>query len=149
MQQSSIRNMVKIMLVVVLVMLLVSVRVFEQRLFYDPFYDYFKSDYLNLVFPEFDTLPLFVSMSFRYGINTIVSLAIVQVLFKDWKLTEFATVLYCVFFVILIAVFFLLITHSDSHNNFILFYVRRFLIQPIFLLLFVPAFYYQKLKVNQ
>jgi exosortase F-associated protein len=26
----------------------------------------------------------------------------------------------------------------------ILFYIRRFLIQPIFLLLFLPAFYYQK-----
>ncbi|MFY7758816.1 MAG: exosortase F system-associated membrane protein, partial [Flavobacterium stagni] len=25
-----------------------------------------------------------------------------------------------------------------------LFYLRRFLIQPLFLLLFVPAFYYQK-----
>ncbi|WP_256387090.1 exosortase F system-associated protein [Flavobacterium sp. 140616W15] len=33
-----------------------------------------------------------------------------------------------------------------NHNNLMLFYVRRFLIQPIFILLFIPGFYYQKLS---
>jgi exosortase F-associated protein len=32
----------------------------------------------------------------------------------------------------------------DKENNFVLFYIRRFLIQPLFLLLFIPAFFYQK-----
>jgi len=133
-------------LIVVLVFLLVAIRAFENEIFYDPFSDYFKSDYLNLAFPAYHPMFLFLSMALRYLLNAVFSLAIIQVLFKDWKLTEFAAVLYVAFFVVLMAAFFLLITYSDNHNNFILFYVRRFLIQPLFLLLFVPAFYYQRLK---
>lgn len=132
-----------------LVLLLVMVRTFEARLFYDPFYEYFKGDYLNLAFPDFDGLTLFFSMTLRYWLNTFFSLAIIQVLFKERQLTVFTSVLYAVFFIVLIASFFVLVLYSDSHNNFILFYIRRFLIQPLFLLLFVPAFYYQQLQAKK
>ncbi len=132
-----------------LVLLLAIVRAFEDSLFYDPFSAYFKNDYLNMAFPEYDAFPLFLGMALRYFLNSILSLAIVQILFKDWQLTRFAAVLYVAFFAILIAIFFLLIVYSDNHNNFILFYIRRFLIQPIFLLLFVPAFYYQQLNIKK
>ena len=139
-------NKIKVVLVVALVLLLAAVRAFEDSLFYDPFSGYFKNDYLNLPFPEFDGVGLFFGMTFRYLLNALISLAIIYILFKDVKLTQFAFFLYVVFFIILISIFFLLITFSDQHHNFLLFYVRRFLIQPLFLLLFVPAFYYQKLQ---
>lgn len=139
-------NKIKVVLVVALVLLLAAVRAFEDSLFYDPFSGYFKNDYLNLPFPKFDGVGLFFGMTFRYFLNTIISLAIIYTLFKDLKLTQFASFLYAVFFIILVSIFFLLITFSDQHQNFLLFYVRRFLIQPLFLLLFVPAFYYQKLQ---
>jgi len=144
MLQKILSNKVKIVLVVLLVLALALIRAFEDVLFYDPFSAYFKNDYLNLAFPTFERLPLFLAMSFRYFLNSALSLAIIYVLFKDLGLTKFASVLYLVFFVILITAFFLLLTFSDSHHNFALFYVRRFLIQPLFLLLFVPAFFYQK-----
>lgn len=139
------KNKLQLMLVMSMVILLASVRAFEDALFYDPFSNYFKSDYLNLPFPKYHPMFLFFSLALRYVFNAILSLVIIKVLFKDWKLTEFAAVLYVVFFAVLITAFFLLITYSDHSSNFILFYVRRFLIQPLFLLLFVPAFYYQKL----
>ena len=146
MLEKLLRNKIKVVLVVALVLLLAVVRAFEDSLFYDPFSGYFKNDYLNLPFPAFDGFRLFIGMTFRYFLNTIISLAVIYVLFKDLKLTQFASFLYVVFFIILISIFFLLITFSDQHQNFLLFYVRRFLIQPLFLLLFVPAFYYQKLQ---
>jgi len=138
-------NKLKLLLLVILVLLLAAIRAFESFLFYDPFLPYFKNDYLNLAFPKFDGFLLFAGMSLRYFLNALISLAIIYVLFKDNKLTQFAMLLYVVLFVLLISVFFILITFADQHNNFLLFYVRRFLIQPLFLLLFVPAFYYQKL----
>jgi exosortase F-associated protein len=52
--------------------------------------------------------------------------------------------LYVFFFLILISSFFVIMYYYGEHNKFILFYIRRFLIQPIFVLLFVPAFFYQK-----
>lgn len=146
MLEKLLRNKIKVVLVVALVLLLAVVRAFEDSFFYDPFSGYFKNDYLNLPFPAFDGFRLFIGMTFRYFLNTIISLAVIYVLFKDLKLTQFASFLYVVFFIILISIFFLLITFSDQHHNFFLFYVRRFLIQPLFLLLFVPAFYYQKLQ---
>ena len=139
-------NKWNVALVVMLVFLLVAIRAFESMIFYDPFSEYFKSDYLNLAFPSYRAFPLFLGMALRYGLNAVFSLAIIQVLYKDYKLTQFAMVLYVAFFVLLMVAFFLLITYSNHHHNFILFYVRRFLIQPLFLLLFVAAFYYQRIK---
>lgn len=137
------KNVVKIGITLLLVVLLAAIRAYENELFYDPFADYFTNDYLNLPFPNFDFWPLILSLAFRYSLNTIVSLAIIFVLFSDVNLIKFSAFLYIVFFVLLIIAFALLITYSDQSNNFALFYVRRFLIQPLFLLLFVPAFYYQ------
>ena len=146
MLEKLLKNKMKVFFVVALVLLLAAVRAFENSLFYDPFSGYFKNDYLNLPFPVFDGFRLFIGMTFRYFLNTIISLAIIYALFKDLKLTQFASILYIIFFIILVSIFFLVITFSDQHQNFLLFYVRRFLIQPLFLLLFVPAFYYQKLQ---
>ncbi|MBD3583310.1 exosortase F system-associated membrane protein [Flavobacterium selenitireducens] len=126
-----------------LVVLLLAVRMFEDRLFYDPFLSYFRNDYLNGPLPAFDATDLFFGLSFRYFLNTMLSLGIIFVLFQDVGLLKFTTVLYLVFFVALMGSFFALL-HFQSQNNFLIFYTRRFLIQPLFLLLFVPAFYYQK-----
>ena len=125
-----------------LIFLLALVRVFESE-FYDPFLEYFKADYLKLPFPDYHGFQLFGSMLLRYSLNTLFSLGIIYVLFKDKMLVKFAAFLYLFFFIVLIIVFFSILSFSDESDTFILFYVRRFLIQPLFLLLFVPAFYYQ------
>jgi exosortase F-associated protein len=132
----------EIIILIMLVFLLALVRLFEED-FYDPFMDYFKSDYLKMPFPDYDSFKLFLSLFFRYALNSLISIVIIQVLFKDFGLVKFASFLYLVFFLILILVFFSILNFSDQENNFLLFYVRRFLIQPLFLLLFVPAFFYQ------
>ena len=129
-----------------LVGLLALIRAFEDQLFYDPFLDYFKNDFANLPLPIFNPFQLFFGLLFRYTLNTFVSLGIIYVLFKDVQMVKFALVLYYFFFMILIISFFYIIFYIKESNNFVLFYVRRFLIQPIFVLLFVPAFYYQKQK---
>jgi exosortase F-associated protein len=149
MLQKLLNNKVKVLLVIIFVLLLACVRAFEDALFYDPFSEYFKSDYLNLAFPEFDAWQLLFGMAFRYFLNSILSLAIIYVLFSDLALTKFAAFLYVAFFVILIIGLLALLQFSDNSNNFMLFYVRRFLIQPVLLLLFVPAFYYQKQQLKK
>lgn len=137
-------NKLKIALVFVCILLLAAIRSYEQVLFYDPFLEYFKGDYLNLPFPKYDAWRLFFGLTIRYCLNTIISLSMIYILFKELELIKFAALLYLIFFVILITAFFGLLNFSDNSNYFILFYVRRFLIQPLFILLFIPAFYYQK-----
>ena len=137
---------IRIALAMLFVMALVLIRAYEDSLFYDPFLDYFKSDYHNLPIPEIDNLQLIFGLFFRYFLNTALSLAIIYVLFKDIDAVKFASVLYFIFFILLLAAFFFILLRNGDTNKMGLFYVRRFLIQPIFLLLFLPAFYYQKQK---
>lgn len=127
-----------------LVCLLALVRLFEYRLFYDPFLAFFKSEFTTKPLPEFDTVKLTVSLCFRYLLNTIISLALLYVAFKQKELVKFSALLYLIFFVLLMAAFFVIIHFFGANYNLELFYVRRFLIQPLFVILFLAAFYYQE-----
>ena len=144
MLQKIVNHKVRILLATLLVMLLALVRAYEDVLFYDPFLNYFKTDYHNLPLPEIETLGLFFGLLFRFFLNTVLSLAMIYVLFKDIEAVKFASILYVVFFVVLVILFFSVLFFFGDTNKMALFYIRRFIIQPIFLLLFLPAFYFQK-----
>ena len=144
MLQTIIKNKVRLMQLLFLVLLLILIRAFENQLFYDPFLDFFKKDFTKLRLPSFNSAQLFLGLLFRYTLNTAISLGIIYVLFKDLPMVKFAFVLYYFFFMILVVAFFYIVYFTRENHNWILFYIRRFLIQPIFLLLFVPGFYYQK-----
>ena len=139
-----VNHKVRILLALLLVLFLALIRAYEDALFYDPFLNYFKTDYHNLPLPEIENVPLFFGLLFRYFLNTVLSLAMIYVLFKDIDAIKFASILYLLFFVILVVVFFFVFSFFGEANKMALFYIRRFLIQPIFLLLFIPAFYFQK-----
>ena len=130
--------------VVLLVFSLVLVRFYQEALFYDPFLAYFKGNFNQMPLPDFNPFQLTLSLLFRYGLNMLLSLGLIYVLFKDKMMIKFIFLLYFIAFLVLIISFFWVIHFYGSHNNFLLFYIRRFLIQPLFVLLFIPAFYYQK-----
>ncbi|MDP3681129.1 MAG: exosortase F system-associated protein [Flavobacterium sp.] len=144
MLQKILNNKLRFVQFLLLVVLLVLVRAFENQLFYDPFLDFFKKDFTKLRLPSFNSSYLFLGLLFRYTLNTVISLGIIYVIFKDVAMVKFAFVLYYFFFMILIVAFFYIVYFANENSNWVLFYVRRFLIQPIFVLLFVPGFYYQK-----
>ena len=134
----------RILFLLVLVFFLATIRIFEKSLFYDPLLNYFKSDYTNLPLPLLNNINLFFGLFFRYILNTILSITIIYVAFKDFGLVKFASILYLIFFVILIGIFFLILSFYGEESKMTLFYIRRFLIQPLLLLLFIPGFYIQK-----
>lgn len=139
-----VRNRKGVFILVILCCLLIGVRAFEDNLFYDPFLIYFNGDYRVSPLPKFDNLFLFFGLLFRYFLNTILSLGIIYFLFKDKGMIQFASIVYLFFFLVLMSAFFFMLHFYGNQNNLVLFYVRRFLIQPLFLILFIPAFYYQK-----
>jgi exosortase F-associated protein len=140
------QNKKRIFFILVLVFLLLLIRAFESQLFYDPFLVYFNGDYLKMPLPGFNSGLLFLGLLFRFSLNAIFSLSILYLLFNDREMISFTAVLYGLLFVILTAVFFFIIYFFESDENLLLFYVRRFLIQPLFVIVFIPAFYFQKLK---
>ncbi|WP_053970278.1 exosortase F system-associated protein [Mangrovimonas sp. ST2L15] len=134
--------------VFVLVILLVLIRYFEDQLFYDPYLTFFKNDYLYIDSPRRETLRLVLSTTLRFTLNTIISLGIIWVLFKDWGAVKFSAVLYGVAYVLLMMLFLYFVVNPRREDYYLFFNVRRFLIQPIILLILIPAFYYQRLQVK-
>ncbi len=130
-----------------LVVMLVLIRAFEDSLFYDPLLQFFEMDYKSLPLPEIDTFALQTAIALRFLMNTIISLAIIWLVFKDIEIIKLSLILYSLLFAILFMAFsFIIFTSQETGGHFVLFYVRRFLIQPIFLLILLPAFYFQKYK---
>jgi exosortase F-associated protein len=142
------KNKISILVIGILMLLLICVRLFENELFYDPFLLFYKTNYEISSFPEVDDLKLFFGLFFRYGLNSLLSICIIYIIFKDLEAIKFVSILYAVFFIVFIAMFFMLLKVIENPNKMLLFYVRRFLIQPIFLLLFIPAFYFQKITTK-
>ncbi len=135
-------NKKSIVAIAVLLLLLVGVRAFEDSLFYDPFIHFFKTEFQHQKLPDFNTFQLFLGLLFRYWLNTVLSLGILYVLFKQKQIITISLWMYVLFFLVLNTIFFVLLYRNPDYM--MLFYVRRFLIQPLFLVLFIPAFYYQK-----
>jgi len=133
----------QIILLLFLIFSLILIRHYADSIFYDPLISFFKSDYSTNPIPQFHTLNLLANVSLRFLINTMLSLAILVLLFKDKGIIKLAAILYLTLFFILILAFSFLLFYSESNKFLPLFYVRRFLIQPIFLLVLIPAFYFQ------
>lgn len=130
-----------------LVLLLVLVRLFEHQLFYDPFIDFYRyGGHLAMEVPPIHFPKLLLNISLRYWLNTLISLAILYVTFQDKNIVKFATLLFALLFGISLATFCLLYFNLNGNNVMGLFYVRRFLIHPIFILILLPAFYYYRLQ---
>ena len=136
----------KIASILFLIGLLVSIRAFESDLFYDPLIQFFKTDHTTGSLPEFDTIMLPVNVGLRYLANTLVSLAILWVLFKDSSIIKLSSLFFLIFFVLLLIVFSYLLYYSNTADYIALFYVRRLLIHPLPLLILIPAFYFHRLK---
>ena len=143
------KNKVKVTYVSILILLLVLIRLFENQLFYDPFLIYFKSEYYHSAFPKFNVFKLFFSLGFRFYLNMVLSLGLLYVLFDDKKIVKFSIFLFMLLGSILLISFFFFLSFFGEESKMTLFYIRRFLIQPIFILLFIPGFYYQKKMSKQ
>ncbi|MCB7481502.1 exosortase F system-associated membrane protein [Christiangramia sediminis] len=130
----------------ILILMLTAVRFFEQDIFYDPLIVFFKSDYLLGIIPPMDMAELMINLTFRYALNTMISLTIIYISFRDLNILKFSAILYVVLYILATAVFIFLVLNIEREHYLALFYVRRFLIHPLFLLILLPAFYYYRLR---
>ncbi|MEO9953980.1 MULTISPECIES: exosortase F system-associated protein [Nonlabens] len=140
---------VKIILSVSLLIIgLISVRVFESYLFYDPFNSYFKNNFQNLSIPDFNVLKFILSLTLRFLINLIISLSIIWVLFKTKSYIKATLWVNLTFYILLLTGFIIFSQFDSNWIKMLLFYIRRFLIHPILLLILVPGFYFTTFTKN-
>ncbi|MBT8272033.1 MAG: exosortase F system-associated protein [Bacteroidia bacterium] len=133
-------------LIMLSVIALAAVRFFENDLFYDPYLQFFKSDYLYIDSPRRETFKLTLFTSLRYLLNTLISLGIIFLVFRDKGMVKFAALLYAIAYVVLILIFLYFVINPRQDDYYLFFNIRRFLIQPLILLILLPAFYYYKIK---
>ena len=132
--------------IALLIIGLVLIRFFENTLFYDPYLLFFENDYLYTDSPTIEVARLIVFTVLRYAMNTVISLAILFFIFKDWSMVKFSAMVYGLAFILLMMAFMYFITKPKQEDYYVFFNIRRFLIQPVILILLLPAFYYHKLK---
>lgn len=123
---------------------LVSVRMLEDRLFYDPFLNYFHEAVKNIEFPSFEWGKLFLGHLFRFVLNLLFSCLIIHCLFKNKEWTVQGAILIAIIFAITFPIYLYCIYTRFEIGYLFSFYMRRFVIQPLVLLLIVPLFYYRK-----
>ncbi|TGV02484.1 exosortase F system-associated membrane protein [Flavivirga rizhaonensis] len=139
-------KLIKYILLFLLFGLLVLIRVYEGELFYDPYLTFFQNDYLYVDSPRREVLKLVSFTTLRYLLNSIISLSVLYVFFKDKSIIKFSMIVYLLAYVILMLIYLYFVINPRQEDYYLFFNVRRFLIQPIILLLLLPAFYYHKLK---
>lgn len=130
----------------ILILLLVLIRQFENVLFYDPYLSFFKNDYLYIDSPRRETFKLVVFTTLRFLLNTSISLGILYFAFLDKSIVKFSALVYIVAYVLLMLVYLYFVINPKQEDYYLFFNIRRFLIQPIILLLLLPAFYYQRTR---
>lgn len=136
-------------LIGLLVIGLALIRYFEHDLFADPLLEFYSSDFSFSDAPEFKTFQVIATTSWRYTLNTILSLGIIWLAFPSRKTLFFSLFFYAFAYVVLITIFWMFISDMQREHYLLIFYVRRFLIQPIFVLILLPAFYYQKNTIKR
>ncbi|MEC3905576.1 exosortase F system-associated protein [Tamlana sp. 2201CG12-4] len=133
-------------LLFILFLMLILIRFFENDLFYDPYLTFFQGDYLYIDSPRREVAKLVAYTTLRYLLNSMVSLAILFLVFKNLNMVKFSGLIYVIAFVMLILIYLYFVINPRQEDYYLFFNIRRFLIQPILLILLLPAFYYHKLK---
>jgi exosortase F-associated protein len=142
-------KVLKIGLIGFLLLGLVLIRFYEHELFSDPLLEFYTSEFSYAQAPEFDVMQVLGSTSLRYLLNSMISIAIIGMVFPYRKTILFSMVFYALAYLILTLLFWFFINDMERENFLTIFYIRRFLIQPIFVLVLLPAFYYQKYTVKE
>ncbi|RMZ60999.1 exosortase F system-associated protein [Chryseobacterium nematophagum] len=131
-------------LIIVGIVGLMGVRVFEDTIFYDPFLNYFHEANKNISFPDYTWGKLIMSHLFRFVLNLFFSCLIIYCLFRNKEWTIQGGVLLIIIFGITFPIYLYCIYDRFELGYLFSFYMRRFVIQPLILLLIVPMFYYRK-----
>ena len=139
-------KLTRYILVFILILVLIDIRGFEGVLFYDPYLTFFENDYLYIDNPRREVAKLVLFTSLRYLLNTLASLGILYLIYNDKIMIKFSVVLYALAYVLLLIPFLFFVINPRQEDYYLFFNVRRFLIQPIGLILLLPAFYYYKLN---
>ena len=95
----------KLFFIVLGVGCLILIRFFEEHLFYDPYLNFFKNDYLYIDSPRRETFKLVLFTTLRYMLNSLISLVIIYNMWNDKGIVKFASLVYVISYCFLVITF--------------------------------------------
>lgn len=122
---------------------MILVYVFQIELFYDPL-NHFQYNPQDPQVPEIDTWKLVLSKSVRYLLNDTLGLMVIWGLFGNKKYLQFAVFVFLFGFLILLPLYLILVTNFYVETRPFLNHLHRLVLNPVLMMLLIPAFYYQK-----
>ena len=128
---------------------LIGVRILEDQIFYDPLINYFHIANKHAHFPDFEWFKVIINYVLRFGFNLILSAIIIHFIFKNKDWTVQAVILMLIIFAITLPIYLYCIDTKFEIGYLFSFYIRRFVIQPLILLMIIPLFYYRKLLLSK
>ena len=138
---------IKYILIFIFLSGIIGIRLFEKNFFDDGLINFFEFSYQTEPLPTVDFFNVWEIDSFRFWLNSFLSIGILTVLFKEIKLMKFLFGLYFLSFLLISFIFFIAWKNYEAGNYLSLFYTRRLLIQPVLLFILLPALlYHQKNK---
>jgi len=140
------KNYIKYIIATILIIFLVLIRLFEQKWFNDGLIVFFHHDYLTEKLPSVSLKNIILTDSIRYWLNAFISVMILNIFFSQKDLNKFLGFIYAGTYLVLLVLFIYFLKHYEAGKYLGLFYVRRFLIQPLLLFILLPALLYQQKK---
>lgn len=122
---------------------LVLVYIFQLQLFYDPFQN-IRLDGGVLEAHEYNVFHYIVSKIFRYVLNDGFGLIIIWGLFGDTRYLRFAVFIFLLGLLILLPLYLVLSISFYTSSAAFLNHLHRLVLNPVLMMLLIPAFYYQK-----
>jgi len=123
---------------------LIGVRFLEDEIFYDPFLNHFHKAVQDTAFPDFVWGKLILSHLLRFFLNLVFSCGILHFMFQNKEWTIQGAILMVIIFAITFPIYLYCVSTEFEIGYLFSFYMRRFVIQPLILLLIIPLFYYRR-----
>jgi len=139
-----INKLLKYILLIILVSGLIMVRVYQEDLFYDPLLYFFEQNDNQSYLLNLNVNKHLVSITFRYAINTTLSMGIIYLLFGKKSYLKVSAIIFLLGWLIFLPLYYYFIHTRFTYSLMIGFYVRRFLIQPMMGIILTLAFFYLK-----
>lgn len=122
---------------------LILVYVFQLQLFYDPF-QAVDADQHTLDDVEINTFLYVGSKVLRYIVNDGFALLMLWGLFGNKRYMRFAVLVFLFGFLVLLPLYLILTLHYYYSAYAFLNHLHRLVLNPVLMMLLIPAFYYQQ-----
>ncbi len=129
-----------------LLVLLVLVRLFEESFFDDHLLSFFNYSYLTDSLPKVPFIDVYKIISLRYLVNSLISILILYLFFPEKNVLKFLFYFFVLAFFILSGFLYYEWHNYVPGDYLLLFYVRRLLIQPVFLFILIPALLFHQME---